>query len=67
MRDNGLEMDLQSRLDNGRSVWVVGDVHGHFTTLEALVGQLDLDERDAVVMLGDLIDRGPKSPMWCAT
>lgn len=61
MRDNGLEMDLQSRLDDGRSVWVVGDVHGHFSTLEALVGQLDMDEGDAIVMLGDLIDRGPKS------
>ena len=61
MRDNGLESNLQSRLDDGRSVWVVGDVHGHFRTLEALVGQLDLDEGDAIVMLGDLIDRGPKS------
>jgi serine/threonine protein phosphatase 1 len=61
LRDNGLEGDLQSRLDNGRSVWVVGDVHGHFRTLESLVGQLDLGEWDAIVMLGDLIDRGPKS------
>ena len=61
MRDNGLEMDLQSRLDDGRSVWVVGDVHGHFRTLETLVGRLDLGEGDAIVMLGDLIDRGPKS------
>ena len=61
MRDNGLERNLQSRLDDGRNVWVVGDVHGHFRTLEALVGQLDLDEGDAIVMLGDLIDRGPKS------
>ena len=61
LRDNGLEMDLQSRLDDGRSVWAVGDVHGHFRTLEALVGQLDLGEGDAIVMLGDLIDRGPKS------
>ena len=61
MRDIGLEMDLQSRLDDGRSVWAVGDVHGHFTTLEALVGRLNLGEGDAIVMLGDLIDRGPKS------
>ena len=61
MRDKGLEMDLQSRLNNGRNVWVVGDVHGHFRTLEALVGQLALGEGDAIVMLGDLIDRGPKS------
>ena len=61
MRDNRLEMDLQSRLDDGRSVWAVGDVHGHFRTLEALVGRLDLGEGDAIVMLGDLIDRGPKS------
>ena len=61
MRDNGLEMDLQSRLDDGRSVWVIGDVHGHFRTLEALVGRLNLGEGDAIVMLGDLIDRGPKS------
>ena len=61
MRDIDLENNLQSRLDNGRSVWVIGDVHGHIRTLESLVGQLDPDERDAIVMLGDLIDRGPKS------
>ena len=38
MRDVGLERNLHSRLDDGRSVWVVGDVHGHFRTLKAMAG-----------------------------
>ena len=61
MRDFELERKLQSALDEGANVWVIGDVHGHFSTLQSLVGKLELSENDAVVMLGDLIDRGPSS------
>ena len=61
MRDHALEEELQVAIENGASVWVIGDVHGHFKTLESLVRSLRLDEGDAVVMLGDLIDRGPGS------
>ena len=61
MRDNELENDLQKRLDEGHNVWVIGDVHGFQETLLALLGSLELQEEDRIVLLGDLIDRGPDS------
>lgn len=60
-RDTVMEQRLQSALNNGHDVWVVGDVHGHHLTLQALTERLDLSENDWVVFLGDLIDRGPDS------
>ena len=42
--------------------FVVGDVHGEFDTLEALLAQIEFDRtRDRLFALGDLIDRGPRS------
>ena len=42
--------------------FVVGDVHGCFDTLGLLLGQVDFDpERDRLLSVGDLIDRGPGS------
>ncbi|HTN53109.1 MAG TPA: metallophosphoesterase [Anaeromyxobacter sp.] len=39
---------------------VVGDVHGCLTELEALLGQVGYrGDRDRLVLLGDLLDRGP--------
>ena len=61
MRDYRLEEKLQNKIEEGANVWVIGDVHGFFDTLELLVRNLGLNEGDAVVMLGDLIDRGPAS------
>ena len=60
-RDLQLERSLQSKLDRGDSIWVVGDVHGYLETLRALLDKLNLREEDSVVFLGDLIDRGPNS------
>jgi len=51
----------------GQRVYAIGDVHGRFDLLHDLIGQIAGDNaaRDAaethVVMLGDLIDRGPHS------
>ena len=61
MRDEEVEMKLQTALSRGSNVWVVGDVHGYFSTLKALIERISLGENDHVVMLGDLIDRGPES------
>lgn len=61
MRDGGLEADLQSRIDDGYNVWVVGDIHGHLATFRALVHRLNLSKEDRIVCLGDMIDRGPDS------
>ena len=61
VRNRAVEEELQRALDEGSDVWVIGDVHGYFGTLEALIQRLDMGDKDAVVMLGDLIDRGPTS------
>ena len=42
--------------------FVVGDVHGEFDTLEAMLASVGfLPGRDRLFALGDLIDRGPRS------
>lgn len=47
---------------------VIGDVHGEFDALRALLGHLGYDDGGAhpdgrrVVFVGDLCDRGPDSP-----
>ena len=61
MRDEALESTLQGALDGGHSVWVVGDIHGHRESFEALLDSLCLGESDHVLCIGDLIDRGPDS------
>ncbi|MBE9043162.1 serine/threonine protein phosphatase [Pleurocapsales cyanobacterium LEGE 10410] len=40
---------------------VIGDVHGHYDTLTALLDSILPTSKDEVYFLGDLIDRGPKS------
>ena len=50
--------------------FVVGDIHGMYTSLEALLAQVAFDPRvDRLFSVGDLIDRGPESPLsldWLA-
>ena len=47
---------------NGGRDLVVGDIHGHFATLERALDALDFDAaRDRLFSVGDLIDRGPES------
>ena len=42
--------------------FVVGDVHGEFETLEAMLASVRLRPgRDRLFALGDLVDRGPRS------
>jgi len=41
---------------------VVGDVHGCFAELQALVARAGLGPRDEIVLIGDFLDRGPGSP-----
>jgi serine/threonine protein phosphatase 1 len=60
-RDAELEARLQGALDDGRAVWVVGDIHGCRQTFEALLDKLDLTDGDFVLCVGDLVDRGPDS------
>ena len=60
-RNRQIEAELQRTLDEGGNVWAIGDVHGYSDTLLALLDSLNLSSRDRVVLLGDLVDRGPRS------
>lgn len=45
-------------------LWLVGDVHGNLSAFEAILAHInaqDPDRRDGIVLLGDLVDRGPHS------
>ncbi len=44
----------------GRTI-AIGDIHGCDTALEVLLRELQLQSDDAVIALGDVIDRGPDS------
>ena len=44
----------------GRTV-VVGDIHGCYDELQALLAAVAFGEDDVLVCVGDLVDRGPKS------
>ena len=42
--------------------YVIGDLHGCFSLLERLLGEVHFDKsRDRLFSVGDLIDRGPES------
>lgn len=52
---------------HGQRVYAIGDIHGRLDLLDALVGAIEDDDRSrsaaqtTIVLLGDLIDRGPDS------
>ena len=60
-RNRQIEAELQQTLNEGGNVWAIGDVHGYADTLLTLLDSLNLSSRDRVVLLGDLVDRGPRS------
>ena len=50
----------------GERYYVVGDIHGRCDLFEALVQAIEQDEKDCegestIILLGDLVDRGPDS------
>jgi len=62
MRDFELEKILQSTIDNGNSVWVIGDIHGYNETFDALIEKLNIEEKDyngkVVILADDVINSG---------
>ena len=51
----------------GTRYYVIGDIHGRLDLFEAMIGAIEDDDRSAapadtrIVLLGDLVDRGPDS------
>lgn len=58
---------IAASVPEGQRVYAVGDVHGRSDLFIALIEAIELDNRDCgtarttVVLLGDLVDRGPDS------
>ena len=45
-----------------KQIFAVGDIHGCFDKLKALLDKIPFDpQRDTIVFLGDYVDRGPSS------
>nr|WP_137676381.1 metallophosphoesterase family protein [Parerythrobacter lutipelagi] len=55
------------RLPDGQRVYVIGDIHGRLDLFEQLIEAIEIDDAElpdaetTVILLGDLIDRGPDS------
>lgn len=44
------------------NTYILGDIHGQYDALQALLGRLPFDpDRDRLWLVGDLVNRGPKS------
>src|SRR5690606_24664118 len=56
----GLHSSLMTDTLDGRLL-VIGDVHGCDVALDVLLDRLELTADDWLVVLGDVIDRGPGS------
>jgi len=60
-----IESEGAVRIHDANSVgrdWVVGDIHGCFSTFDCLLEDLDFDPScDRMFSVGDLVDRGPES------
>lgn len=64
---DGLADELAPSVGEDRRVYAVGDVHGRLDLLEALLRRIAEDDRargpmpPTLILLGDLVDRGPSS------
>ena len=48
-------------IEAGRRVLVVGDIHGHLQYLKGALSNAEYTEKDVLIVLGDIIDKGPES------
>ena len=49
------------RSNANQKVWVIGDVHGCFQQFLGIIKSPLIGENDIVILIGDIIDRGPES------
>ncbi|MBO9518121.1 MAG: serine/threonine protein phosphatase [Porphyrobacter sp.] len=67
MFDRGSDGRPQAAIPPGERVYAVGDIHGRLDLFEALVAAIEADDATSgpanttVILLGDLVDRGPDS------
>lgn len=43
-----------------QKTYIIGDIHGHLDKFESILDAIPIVEGDRIVILGDMIDRGPK-------
>jgi serine/threonine protein phosphatase 1 len=53
---------LQPSYNYSMQTLVIGDIHGCYDELQALLDKAGLTEGDAIVSVGDCVDRGPDTP-----
>ena len=42
-------------------IYILSDIHGQYERYKAILEKIDLQDEDALYVLGDVIDRGPAS------
>lgn len=52
---------IYPNIEKGKRVLVVGDIHGHLTHLKGALENAGYSEDDALIVIGDIIDKGPES------
>ncbi len=58
---------IVTRIPDGERVYAIGDIHGRADLFETMIAQIDADDaargmaQTTVILLGDLVDRGPES------
>lgn len=63
----GQSKKKRANVPDGQRVYVIGDIHGRLDLFDALVRAIEEDDKDrepdetVVILLGDLVDRGPES------
>lgn len=48
-------------IPDGRRIIVTSDVHGHYNHLKKLLEKVIFSEKDILFIIGDIIEKGPKS------
>ena len=47
--------------DVGLSTYVMSDIHGNYRAYKAMLEKINFNREDMLYILGDILDRGPKS------
>ncbi len=67
MKFNFSRRDKQAAIPQGQRVYAIGDIHGRLDLYDALIQKIRADDASrslaitTLVLLGDLVDRGPQS------